>query len=135
MRFSWLVDKVREIVNGNKAATQANLILNLNPVIRGWAMYHRHIVSKARFAWIDHQIWRTLWRWAVRRHAMKGAKWVKQKYFHVEGTRHWVFASDDRINGISQRLRLFTAATVLIVRHIKIRSAVNPHDPLWTAYP
>lgn len=46
-------------------------------------------------------IWRILWRWAVRRHAMKGAKWVKKKYFHVEGTRHWVFASDDRINGIS----------------------------------
>ena len=57
-----LVDKVRETVNGNKAATQANLILNLNPVIRGWAMYHRHIVSKARFTWIDHQISRILWR-------------------------------------------------------------------------
>jgi len=129
-----LLDKVRKIVNGNKAATQANLILNLNPVIRGWAMYHRHVVSKARFAWIDHQIWRILWRWAVRRHAMKGAKWVKQKYFHVEGTRRWVFASDDRVNGISQRLRLFWAATVPIVRHIKIRSAVNPYDPAWNAY-
>ena len=39
-----LVDKVREIVNGNKAATQANLILNLNPVIRGWAMYHLSLI-------------------------------------------------------------------------------------------
>ncbi|WP_239543993.1 group II intron reverse transcriptase/maturase [Marinomonas foliarum] len=57
-----LLDKVRKIVNGNKSATQANLILNINPVIRGWAMYHRHIVSKARFTWIDHQIWRILWR-------------------------------------------------------------------------
>ena len=129
-----LLDKVRKIVNGNKSATQAYLILNLNPVIRGWAMYHRHIVSKARFTWIDHQIWQILWRWAVRRHAMKGAKWVKKKYFHVEGTRHWVFASDDRVNGISQRLRLFTAASVLIVRHIKIRSAANPYNPTWDAY-
>jgi RNA-directed DNA polymerase len=129
-----LLDKVREIVNGNKAATQANLILSLNPVIRGWAMYHRHVVSKARFAWIDHQIWQILWRWAVRRHAMKGAKWVKQKYFHVERARHWVFASDDRVNGISQRLRLFAAAAVPIVRHTKIRSAVNPFDPSWSAY-
>jgi len=55
-----LLDKVRKIVNGNKSATKANLILNLNPVIRGWAMYHRHIVSKARFTWIDHQIWQIL---------------------------------------------------------------------------
>ena len=129
-----LLDKVRKIVNGNKSATQANLILNLNPVIRGWAMYHRHIVSKARFTWIDHQIWQILWRWAVRRHAQKGAKWVKKKYFHVEGARHWVFASDDRENGFSYRLRLFSAATVRIVRHIKIRSAVNPYNPTWNAY-
>ena len=129
-----LLDKVRKIVNGNKSATQANLILNLNPVIRGWAMYHRHIVSKARFTWIDHQIWQILWRWTVRRHAQKGAKWVKKKYFHVEGARHWVFASDDRENGFSYRLRLFSAATVRIVRHIKIRSAVNPYNPTWNAY-
>lgn len=129
-----LLDKVRKIVNENKSATQANLILNFNPVIRGWAMYHRHIVSKARFTWIDHQIWRILWRWAVRRHAKKGAKWVKKKYFYVEGARHWVFASDGRVNDISQRLRLFSATTVLIVRHIKIRSAVNPYNPAWNAY-
>lgn len=29
-----LPEKVREVVNGNKAAIQANL--NLNPIIRGW---------------------------------------------------------------------------------------------------
>jgi RNA-directed DNA polymerase len=129
-----LMDKVRQVVNGNKAATQANLILTLNPIIRGWAMYHRHVVSKARYAWVDHQVWRVLWRWAVRRHAMKGAKWIKQKYFHIEGANHWVFASDEKVNGISQRLRLFSAASVPIVRHIKIRSAVNPFDSAWAVY-
>jgi RNA-directed DNA polymerase len=129
-----LMDKVRQVVNGNKAATQANLILTLNPIIRGWAMYHRHVVSKARYAWVDHQVWRVLWRWAVRRHAMKGAKWIKQKYFHIEGSNHWVFASDEKVNGISQRLRLFSAASVPIVRHIKIRSAVNPFDSAWAVY-
>ncbi|QSR36750.1 group II intron reverse transcriptase/maturase [Marinobacterium iners] len=129
-----LMDRVRQVVNGNKAATQANLILTLNPIIRGWAMYHRHVVSKARYAWVDHQVWRVLWRWAVRRHAMKGAKWIKQKYFHIEGANHWVFASDEKVNGISQRLRLFSAASVPIVRHIKIRSAVNPFDPAWAVY-
>ncbi|MBN0763772.1 group II intron reverse transcriptase/maturase, partial [Pseudomonas aeruginosa] len=38
-----LLDKVREIANANKTATQANLILTLNQVIRGWTMYHRHV--------------------------------------------------------------------------------------------
>ncbi|MQT77282.1 group II intron reverse transcriptase/maturase, partial [Pseudomonas helleri] len=43
-----LLGKVREIVKNNKSATQANLILQLNPIIRGWAMYHRHVVSKCK---------------------------------------------------------------------------------------
>ncbi|WP_408531659.1 group II intron maturase-specific domain-containing protein [Paraburkholderia nemoris] len=33
-----LLEKVREIVRNNTSATQTNLILQLNPVIRGWAM-------------------------------------------------------------------------------------------------
>jgi RNA-directed DNA polymerase len=129
-----LLDKVREIANGNKAATQTNLILVLNPVIRGWAMYHRHVVAAKRFAWIDHQIWRVLWRWAVRRHAMKSAHWVKQRYFRVVGQRHWIFATNGKVHGMSQPAWLFAASSVSIVRHIKICSAVNPFDPAWTSY-
>ncbi|SFB65298.1 group II intron reverse transcriptase/maturase, partial [Azotobacter beijerinckii] len=115
-----LLEKVREVVNGNKAATQANLILTLNPIIRGWAMYHRHVVAAARFAWIDHQIWRILWRWAVRRHAMKNAHWVKQRYFRVVGRRHWVFACKETKHGMSQPVWLFAATSVPIIRHVKI---------------
>ncbi|PAU51985.1 group II intron reverse transcriptase/maturase [Pseudomonas sp. PIC25] len=129
-----LLDKVREITNGNKAATQANLILTLNPVIRGWAMYHRHVVAAKRFAWIDHRIWQVLWRWAVRRHPMKSAHWVKQRYFRTVGQRHWVFASKEKTRGMNQPVWLFAAASVPIVRHIKIRSAANPFDPAWTFY-
>ncbi|WP_352722012.1 group II intron maturase-specific domain-containing protein [Mesorhizobium sp. M0306] len=33
------------------------MIQNLNPVIRGWAMYHRHVVAKASFSSIDSHIW------------------------------------------------------------------------------
>jgi len=129
-----LLDKVREVVNGNKGATQANLLLKLNPIIRGWAMYHRHVVSASRFSWIDHQIWCLLWKWAVRRHPMKSAGWVKQKYFRVEGSRYWVFATTSRVYGLVKRLRLFGAANVSIVRHVKIQGAANPYDPTWMPY-
>lgn len=129
-----LMDKVREIVNGNKSSTQANLILQLNPVIRGWAMYHRHVVSKSRFSSIDAYIWQLLWKWAMRRHPMKGARWVRQRYFHAEGNRNWVFAAKDKVKGSIQRHRLFRASTIPIVRHVKIRSKANPFDPAWTSY-
>src|SRR6266849_2993535 len=36
-----ILTKVRTIINENKQATPGHLILQLNPVIRGWANYHR----------------------------------------------------------------------------------------------
>jgi RNA-directed DNA polymerase len=45
--------KVRHIVKANKQATAANLIAQLNPMIRGWANYHRHVVSKRTFHHVD----------------------------------------------------------------------------------
>lgn len=45
-----LLDRIRKIIKGSAAATQKVLIQRLNPVIRGWAKYHRHIVAKATFS-------------------------------------------------------------------------------------
>jgi RNA-directed DNA polymerase len=129
-----ILTKVRGIVWANKSATQANLIQQLDPVIRGWAMYHRHVVSKARFSSIDDDIWHLLWKWAMRRHPTKSAKWVRQKYFHAEESRHGIFAAESKVNGGFQRLRLFRASTIPIVRHVKIRGAANPFDPAWESY-
>lgn len=129
-----LMAKVREIIKKNESATQANVILQLNPVIRGWAMYHRHVVSKSCFSSIDAQIWQLLWRWAMRRHPTKGAGWVREKYFHSIGNQNWVFATEHTANGNTQRLRLFRAMTIPIVRHVKIRSMANPFDFAWEPY-
>ena len=58
-----LLGKVSDIVKANATATQAALIHQLNPVIRGWAMYHRHCAAKATFSSIDSHIWHMLFRW------------------------------------------------------------------------
>jgi RNA-directed DNA polymerase len=129
-----LLATVREVVRANASATQANLLLLLNPIIRGWANYHRHVVSKARFSWIDSQIWYILWKWAVRRHPMKPANWVKGKYFHVRGFRHWVFATKVIVNGCARYNELFAASRVAIVRHVKIQCDANPFDRTWDDY-
>lgn len=129
-----LLGKVRGIIKANTSVTQAVLIQQLNPVIRGWTLYHRHVVAKACYSSIDSQIWRLLWKWAVRRHPMKGARWVRQKYFHVEGNRSWEFATKMPCHGANQRLRLFRAMTISIVRHVKIRSTAKPFDPAWKPY-
>src|ERR1019366_7286829 len=46
------LDKIRDVIKANKAAKQANLIRLLNPILRGWANYHRHVVAKDTFAFI-----------------------------------------------------------------------------------
>ncbi|MBK4739348.1 group II intron reverse transcriptase/maturase [Noviherbaspirillum pedocola] len=129
-----LLDKVREVVRKNKAATQAQVIMLLNPIIRGWAQYHRHVVSAATFAKVDHHIWHLLWLWAKRRHPRKSAGWVKEKYFHRQGSRDWQFAIKSKVASGSFAYRLMRATTVPIQRHTKIRADAHPYDRDWDSY-
>lgn len=132
--FSSLLDKLKAIIKGNASATQQALIQQLNPVIRGWAMYHRHIVAKAAFSSIDSHIWRMLWQWARRRHPMKGARWIKARYFRTIGARSWEFATKKTTDGEIVGRSLFRAMTVAIQRHVKIRGKAHPFNPVWAAY-
>lgn len=129
-----LLDKVRDIIKGNATATQAAVIQQLNPVIRGWAMYHRHAAAKATFSLIDTHIWQMLWRWSVRRHPTKGARWVIRRYFRQRGTRSWAFATKGAADGTTVGLQVFRASTVAVTRHVKVPGAAHPFDPAWTEY-
>ncbi|MDZ4261663.1 group II intron maturase-specific domain-containing protein [Pseudomonas mandelii] len=83
-------------VRTNEATKQINLIGLLNPILRGWANYHSHVVAKKVFNQVDSEVWTMLWLWAVRRHPRKGAPWVKDRYFKVRGSRRWVFSTVDK---------------------------------------
>ena len=127
--------KLRGVVKENKMARQRNLILLLNPIIRGWAQYHRHVVASKTFATVDHRIWRTLWYWSKRRHPNKSAQWVMEKYFRTRGSRKWVFGARDRLLDDTHRwVDLYLAADVFIRRHPKIKGQANPFDPAWDDY-
>jgi RNA-directed DNA polymerase len=73
---------------------QEDLIRRLNPKIRGWANYHRHIAAKETFSYVDYHIYNALQSWCQRRHPKKGKWWINKKYFHHVGNRHWVFAAE-----------------------------------------
>jgi RNA-directed DNA polymerase len=123
--------KVRAIIKANQYVSAGQLITILNPVIRGWVNYHRHVVSKKVFKKVDHEMFQALWRWAKRRHRNKGARWIRKKYFGC----YWVFFGRARNrDGSWRNVRLFRAAKVPIVRHIKVRATANPYDPKWEPY-
>ena len=129
--FAAVRSKISEIISANKTAKQENLIQQLNPVIRGWANYHRHAVAKRSFSSLDYQIWIMLWQWAKRRHPNKGAKWIKKKYFMTTGMRNWVFGCKDQDG---KMVILVKASDTAIVRHTKIKGDANPFDSNWNTY-
>jgi RNA-directed DNA polymerase len=131
--FTSIKAKIKKVINNNKAASAANLILLLNPIIRGWCNYHRHVVAGTTFRKLDTYIWLSLWRWAVRRHPDKGKKWVAGKYFKATSYSKWVFYG--KTSGKKGReINLIKARKTPIVRHVLIKGNANPYDPDWDKY-
>jgi RNA-directed DNA polymerase len=129
------LDDIRKTVKAARAWPAAELINKLNPKIRGWANYHRHVVSTRTFNRVDYEIFSSLWRWARRRHPKKNQRWIKKKYFEQHGTRNWIFTGemhDDQ--GQPFKIRLQAASGTPIRRHVKVRSDANPYDPAYETY-
>ena len=78
-----IYQKIREIVKTNPTMNTAELIYKLNPIISGWANYHRHVVSKRVFTQLDNTIFWLLWNWSKRRHQNKSKQWVKSKSLNL----------------------------------------------------
>jgi len=129
------IEKARTIIRSNQSATAGNLVSLLNPVIRGWANYHRGAVAKDIFGQMDDAIFKALWQWSKRRHPNKNRWWIKDKYFTTQGDNRWVFYGQviDK-EGKPKNLHLFLARSVPIKRHIKVRSEANPYAAEWETY-
>jgi RNA-directed DNA polymerase len=126
---------IRETIVHQRTSKTENLIRILNPKIQGWANHNRHVVSKKIFSNVDSDIFKSLWRWAKRRHPNKLILWVKDKYFTRIRRRDWIFFSQHK-NKLkeSTTLTLKFASDTPIKRHIKIRADANPYDPDFKDY-
>jgi len=134
---STFLGKLRAFIKGNKALQQEILIKTLNPMILGWANYHKHVVASKAFSRVRMEIWRCLWQWAKRRHPNKGRQWVRNKYFLIDGNRQWVFGVKTGqllSNGQPKLKSLREIGDVKIRRHTKIKAEANPFDPQWESY-
>lgn len=127
--------KVRTTIKANKQTTTGELINQLNPIIRGWAFYHRHVVSKQIFSQVDTEIFRALWQWARRRHGNKSKRWIVEKYFRPTPNHTWrLFAQVSDKDGKTITIHLVKAVHIPVQRHIKVKGQANPYDPQWEAY-
>jgi RNA-directed DNA polymerase len=127
--------KVRKRIKESRDLTAGELIAELNPMIRGWALYHRHVVSKAIFHAADHAIFQAIWNWARRRHRHKPRRWIKDKYFPDEGPNRWIFTGILKgEEGQVKVMRLLLASSIRIERHTKVRAEANPYALDWETY-
>ncbi len=115
---------LRKILQKSQSLSQEELIGQLNPIIRGWSLYYRTVVSKKRFAVCDHLLVCMLWQKMIKRHPKKSAKWVKGKYWRVIKGNTWTFATSDDAKMHTLR---WHAATP-IQRYIKVKGQASPFD-------
>ena len=112
----------KEVLDNNKTATQQDVINILNPKLKGWAMYYRHVVSKRIFSKVDRSIWRKLYFWSKRRHPTKPKGWIIRKYFSKVGNVRHVFR-DKETNSY-----IYTITYTPIKRHVILNGKYRVYD-------
>ena len=115
---------LRRIVQRSQSLSQEELIDQLNPVIYGWTLYYRTVVSKKQFTVCDYLLTRMLWQKMTRKHPKKSAKWVKKHYWRTIQGNTWTFATPEETT--RQTLRWHAATP--IQRHIKVKGQASPFD-------
>ncbi|BAZ36735.1 reverse transcriptase [Calothrix sp. NIES-4101] len=118
-------DHLARVIDAHKAAPQAALIKQLNPIIRGWANYFATVISKEIYAFLDNLVYLKLVSWAKFRHPKKSCFWVSKKYWHSIDGDNWVFATKEA--GENQ-VRLLDHTRIKIARHIKVIGVASPYD-------
>jgi RNA-directed DNA polymerase len=120
--------KLKEIWLKNCSTAPAKVIALLNPVIRGWANYHKQWSASTVFSGLDHWQYYRSWRYSTRRHPSKGGKWIMKKYFTSEtlGKSRWNFFGE--LKG-KEKLILLKFQNFNIKRHVIVKNNMVPDDP------
>ncbi|ABE46484.1 group II intron reverse transcriptase/maturase [Polaromonas sp. JS666] len=126
----------KEIVESLSKVPVETLIKRLNPILKGWAQYHKGTVAKQTFSKMDFLIYWRLMRWGLRTHPRKTAGWVYGHYWKQCGSRKQFAGLQDDPSGSDERipLPLYLLSDMKIVRHIKVKGDYNPFHPDWVAY-
>lgn len=128
-----VLDKARQKIRSCRGLKAAALIRKLHPILRGWANYHRHVVSKKIYGRIDYCIRTMLWRWARREHSNKSDGWIMRRYFSADPKGNFSVRTQDR-EGQKKVLKVYRLGHTILERHIKVRGQANPYDPVYVEY-
>ncbi len=129
-----LMLKVGALIKKHVSAPMPALIKKLNQCLRGWANYHRHVVSSEAFSRIDKYVFEQLWRMLIKRHPKKSKRWLYKKYWKTIGQRSSFTVIVKNKRNVKKIYQVLQICSIGTKRHIKIKAAANPYDPKYGAY-
>jgi RNA-directed DNA polymerase len=130
-----VLHRLRDTIRRSGHWTAGELIEHLNPLLRGWALYHCSAHSGKTFDYVDRVLYQCLWRWARRRHRHRKGTWISQHYWRIGPRGTKVFSGEIRNEqGRKAVVRLFRASGLRKRSHVLIRGEANPYDPAWEEY-
>ena len=118
---------ISDIIKKHKSSPQAQLILELNPVIRGWCNYYKFSDASGRkiLSQQDHLIFKKLRAWGIYR--CGNLKDARKKYYTKIGNRNWIFATKTGdVNPL--RLLLHSDFDSSSTDYIKVKGDKSPYD-------
>jgi RNA-directed DNA polymerase len=74
---------VRRLTTRSSTTPPRVVLLRVNAVLRGWANYFQHGVSKRTFSYLDSFAWRRVTRWLRKRH--HGINWASLRHRFMRG--------------------------------------------------
>jgi RNA-directed DNA polymerase len=135
-----LVERIRNILQNNRAASAYNLIQQLRPRVIGWANYFQYSECSKDFSKMDYIIFQQLRAWVFRRKSkgLHSRTKIKEKYFPsgkeylFRGNKHfnnWVLWGQTKVKGGEiQEIFLPKLSWVSSCRHVKIQGTASPYD-------
>lgn len=110
-----------------------DLIIKLNPIIRGIGNYWSSQVAKKTFGNIDNYIWIKVRKHLKILHPNKSFKWIYRKYFRPDYTGvskdKWILTDPH-----NSRTQLFKMSWIPIVRHAVVKFSNSPDDASLKGY-
>ncbi|EPN2091043.1 group II intron reverse transcriptase/maturase [Clostridium botulinum] len=131
------VKKARETIKNVfiqlRGKPTVELIMKLNPIIRGIGNYWSSQVAKKIFSKIDHYTWIKVRKHLKILHPNKSFKWIYSKYFKADYTGvssdKWILTDPH-----DKKTQLFKMHWIPIVRHVVVKYRNSPDDASLEEY-
>lgn len=126
-------ETIKSVFKQMRGRPVVDLIMKLNPIIRGIGNYWSGEVSKKIFSNLDHYTWIKIRKYLKNLHNHKPFKWIYRRYFKPDYTGvskdRWILTDPH-----NERTQLFKMSWIPIIRHAVVKYRNSPDDASLKEY-